>query len=305
MNALDALNAMAAPDALVADAWVCARAAGERAMVEVVEVVEVADTGDAAAFEDASLLLQRVWRADHPAEIAAPGLLRTYAHSGNYVAGAYRAGRLIGAAVGFFGRDEAGIPHLHSFVAGVEPGGLGRGVGFALKQHQRAWTLARDVPEVRWTYDPLVLRNAYFNLGKLGGHAVRYLPEFYGAMADGINSGDLSDRLLLVWRLAAPEAVAAAHGDRVVVDVAGTAKLLDRATDGAPVAGHDTGGAAVVPHPRLLVAVPTDVEDLRRRDPAAAAVWRLAVRAAMAGRLAAGWRVTGVSRDGFYLLEEA
>ncbi|GAB3856987.1 hypothetical protein GCM10027610_092620 [Dactylosporangium cerinum] len=102
-----------------------------------------------------------------------------------------------------------------------------------------------------------------------------------------------------------PEAVAAAHGDQVVVDLAGTPKLLDRTTDGAPVAGPGGAGAAAVPTPRLLVAVPTDVEDLRRRDPAAATAWRLAVRAAMVGRLAAGWRVAGVSRDGFYVLEEA
>ncbi len=257
---------------LVAEAWASARAAGARAGVEVAETAEVADP---AAFEDTSLLLQRVWRADHPAEIAAPGLLRTYAHSGNYVAGAYRGGRLIGASVGFFGRDETGTPHLHSFVAGVEPGGLGRGVGFALKQHQRAWTLARDVPEVRWTYDPLVLRNAYFNLCKLGGRAVRYLPEFYGAMADGINSGDLSDRLLLVWRLDAPEVVAAADGTPAEV----------------------TAGAG-----RVRVEIPADVEELRARDPAAATAWRLAVREAMGGRMAAGWRVAGVSRDGYYLL---
>ena len=131
---------------LTADAWACALAAGQRAGVEVVETAVAAGAGHAAAYEDTSLLLQRVWRADHPAEIAAPGLLRTYAHSGNYVAGAYRGGRLVGAAVGFLGRDRTGAPHLHSFVAGVEPGGLGRGVGFALKQHQRAWSLDRGVP---------------------------------------------------------------------------------------------------------------------------------------------------------------
>jgi predicted GNAT superfamily acetyltransferase len=279
----------------MSDAWRCAAEAAARAAVEVVETGDVADP---AAFDDVSRLLQRVWRAEHRAEVAAPGLLRTYAHSGNYVVGAYRDGRLIGAAVGFFGRD-GDTPHLHSFVAGVEPGGLGRGVGFALKQHQRAWTLARGVGEVRWTYDPLVLRNASFNLRKLGGHAVRYLPEFYGAMADGINSGDLSDRLLLVWRLDTPGATAAARGTPVEVDVAGTVKLLDRSAAGTPV--RTAAGAG----PGLLVAVPEDVEGLRRRDPAAAAAWRLAVRDVMAGRLAAGWRIAGFTRDGYYVMRVA
>lgn len=281
---------------MIADAWACARAAAERAGVD---VTEIAGVRGPAAFEDTSLLLQRVWRTDHLAEIAAPGVLRTYAHSGNYVAGAYRGSRLTGAAVGFFGRDEHGTPHLHSFVAGVEPGGLGRGVGFALKQHQRAWTLARDVPEVRWTYDPLVLRNAYFNLVKLGGTVAAYLPEFYGAMADGINAGDLSDRLLLVWHLTAPGAVAAAHGVPVPVGGGVTRKLLDRTRDGAPAGVPDVGDGQ---GSRWLVAVPGDVERLRRQDPAAAAAWRLAVRDVMVPRLAAGWRVAGFSRDGYYLL---
>lgn len=283
------------PDAPVADAWACARAAADRAAVE---VLEVADVKDKSAYDHVSDLLQRVWRAGHRAEIAAPGLLRTYAHSGNYVAGAYRGGRLVGAAVGFFGRDGDGEPHLHSFVAGVEPGGLGKGVGFALKQHQRAWTLARGVAEVHWTYDPLVLRNASFNLRKLGGDVAGYVPEFYGAMADGINSGDLSDRLLLVWRLDGPRAVAAAHGAPVEVDVAAAPKLLDRAADGAAIPlAADVPAAA-----RLLVAVPDDVEGLRARDPAAATAWRLAVRDVMTGRLAAGWRVAGFTRDGYYLM---
>ena len=49
-----------------------------------------------------------------------------------------------------------------------------------------------------WTFDPLVSRNARFNLTKLGAHAVEYLPDFYGAMEDGINSNDEKIHLTLV-----------------------------------------------------------------------------------------------------------
>jgi predicted GNAT superfamily acetyltransferase len=277
----------------VAGAQAAATAAADRIGVRVAELSTIAELADCSA------LLQRVWRAGHPAEIASPSMLRTYAHSGNYVAGAYRGDVLVGASVGFFGRAGE-HPHLHSHLAGVERGGHGRGVGFALKLHQRAWTLARGVAEVHWTYDPLILRNAYFNLQKLGADAVEYLPEFYGPMTDGINSGDLSDRLLVVWRLGSPRVAAAALGVPAEPDVAGAVPLVSRTADGEPEVHADREAPGV-----LTVAVPADAEELRRGDPAAALRWRVAVRDALMGGLAAGFAIAGLARDGRYLLVRA
>jgi predicted GNAT superfamily acetyltransferase len=283
----------------VTGARAAATAAADRIGVRVAELSTIAELADCSA------LLQRVWRAGHPAEIASPSMLRTYAHSGNYVAGAYRGDVLVGASVGFFGQSVRSVQagehsHLHSHLAGVERGGHGRGVGFALKLHQRAWTLARGVGEVHWTYDPLILRNAYFNLQKLGADAVEYLPEFYGPMTDGINSGDLSDRLLVVWRLAGPRVTAAALGVPAEPDLAGAAPLVSRTADGEPEVHADPDAPGV-----LTVAVPADAEELRRADPAAALRWRVAVRDALMGGLAAGFAIAGMARDGRYLLVRA
>jgi predicted GNAT superfamily acetyltransferase len=279
----------------VAEAWACAAEAADRIGLKLVELSSIAE------LDECSALLQRVWRAAHPAEIASPSMLRTYAHSGNYVAGAYRAGVLVGAAVGFFGREGSGpdgVLHLHSHLAGVERGGHGQGIGRALKLHQRAWTLARGVPEVHWTYDPLIGRNAYFNLQRLGAEAAQYLPGFYGRMTDGINSGDLTDRVLVVWRLADPRVRELAAGAPVVAVGAGDAEpLVSR--DGDEPVWHDPHPAALA----LTVAVPSDVEELRGRDPQAALRWRHAVRDALTGRLAAGYRIAGMTRDGHYRLE--
>ncbi|WP_426505821.1 GNAT family N-acetyltransferase [Dactylosporangium sp. McL0621] len=270
-----------------AEAWSDAAAAADRIGVKVVELSATAELAECSA------LLQRVWRAEHPAEIASPSMLRTYVHSGNYVAGAYRGAVLVGAAVGFFGRTGDHV-HLHSHLAGVERDGHGQGVGFALKLHQRAWTRARGVGQVHWTYDPLILRNAYFNLQKLGAEAVEYLPEFYGPMTDGINTGDLTDRLLVVWRLDRPLGAAA------VADAEGAVPLVSRTPDGRPEV-HDAPDAPGV----LSVAVPADAEGLRAADREAALAWRVAVRDALMGRLAAGYRIAGVARDGRYLLVRA
>ncbi|WP_432837210.1 GNAT family N-acetyltransferase [Dactylosporangium sp. CA-092794] len=278
----------------VARAWAQAAQAADRVGVKVVEL------SSAAELTECSALLQRVWRADHPAEVASTVILRTYAHSGNYVAGAYRGEALVGTAIGFFGRGgDAGAAgwHLHSHLAGVERGGHGQGVGFALKLHQRAWTLARGVPEVHWTYDPLIRRNAYFNLQKLGADAAEYLPEFYDAMTDGINSGDLSDRILVVWRLAGARAEAAAAGRLAEADLTGAVAAVSPSPDGTEPVAHAVAAAGV-----RTVAVPADAEDLRLRDPGAALRWRHAVRDAILDGLAAGLRVTGISRDGRYLL---
>jgi predicted GNAT superfamily acetyltransferase len=224
---------------------------------------------------EAASLLARVWQLPSPDPLMSPALIRALEYSGNYVAGAYRDGVMVGAALGFFGRD-----HLHSDLVGVAHDSRGSGVGYAIKQHQRAWALSCGLPEVRWTFDPLLRRNAYFNLRKLGARAVRYLPDFYGT------SGD-SDRLYIRWELRTP---AAGRGEQRA------AVLLDR-VDGAPVpGGPPTGGP-------LLVAMPDDIDALRASDPALAARWRTALRDALTGALAAGYEIADALPDGYYLLK--
>ena len=76
------------------------------------------------------------------------------------------------------------------------------GLGRTLKRHQRAWAAAHGLRCVTWTFDPLVRRNAWFNLGVLGARVHEYLVDFYGPIGDSINAGDESDRLLVVWPVA-------------------------------------------------------------------------------------------------------
>ena len=253
-------------------------------------VEELTETG---AHHAAADLLRRIWRTGAD-QILDTSTITAFAHTGNYVAGAYRGEELIGFCAGFFAADG----HLHSHITGVAPGRQGGGVGYALKQHQRVWALERGVAAVCWTFDPLVGRNAYFNLHRLGARATAYLPDFYGPLGDGVNSGDATDRLYITWELASPRATAAATGDRLDVDTAGARPLLDRDGD-AP------GEVAPVHTPRALVATPPDIDRLRATGPEAARRWRYAVREALTGALAAGYRIMGITRDGRYLLERS
>ena len=54
---------------------------------------------------------------------------------------------------------------------------------------------------MRWTFDPLVARNAYFNLHKLGAVADRFERNFYGEMTDTLNRGERTDRVVVRWDL--------------------------------------------------------------------------------------------------------
>ncbi|MDP2775296.1 MAG: GNAT family N-acetyltransferase [Nocardioides sp.] len=223
-------------------------------------------------------------------------LLRAFTKAGNYVSGAYEGQRLVGACVGFFHAPSEDA--LHSHIAGVSPTATGRSVGFALKLHQRSWALLHGVSEIAWTFDPLVSRNAHFNLVKLAARPVEYLPNFYGAMPDRINGADESDRLLVRWRLRDPAVAAACSGEgrrsgSQVPDDAVVA--LGAGADGRPVRGRLDGAVS-------LVAVPDDIQALRHSDPEAAVQWRSAVREVLTALEADGSRITGFDRFRGYVV---
>jgi predicted GNAT superfamily acetyltransferase len=223
-------------------------------------VTDIRRLATPAAAARAAALFVAIWDSD----LTPANLVRALDHTGGYAYGAYDGDALLAASVAFLGRDGEGLV-LHSHVTGVAAAARGRGLGLAMKAHQREWALAGGIERVVWTFDPLVRRNAAFNIARLGALPVAYLADFYGPMDDGINRGDETDRLFVVWHLTAPPA------------------------------GHAAGETR-------YVAVPEDVEALRRNDPAAARAWRYRVRDELGGALDAGWAVTGFDRERGYVL---
>ncbi|MWA09662.1 GNAT family N-acetyltransferase [Streptomyces sp. BA2] len=256
--------------------------------------VSVRQLADLAHLKAVRNLYEGIWRPDGKTPPVTTELLRALTKAGSYVGGAFDGGELVGACVGFFAppADKA----LHSHIAGVAAGMRGRNVGYALKLHQRAWALQHQVAEISWTFDPLVRRNAYFNIGKLAAAPTGYLPDFYGRMNDGINGSDETDRLLVTWRLTAPEVVLACAGQH-------PAPLTEGAVTGLDVSPHDGPVLGTLDGPTVLVAVPGDIEKLRATDPALAAAWRSALRDVLGGLLTDGARITGFDRAGRYVVE--
>ncbi|MFF5232457.1 GNAT family N-acetyltransferase [Dactylosporangium sp. NPDC000521] len=274
-----------------------ARAAAAAAGVTIREI-----SGD-DDFQAMHRLFDRIWRPDPANQPVTAVLLRAFSKADNYVAGAYDGTELVGACVAFFGPPAQAT--MHSHITGVTAGGGRRAVGFALKTHQRGWALRRGLRTISWTYDPLVARNSYFNVAKLAATPAEYLTNFYGGMNDGLNGADDSDRLLVSWDLAAP-AVEAACGGRPAVRTVepelrrGAVVGLGRTEDGRPAPGDLDGADGRT----VLVAVPPDIETLRRTEPAVAHAWRLAVRGTLGTLMAGGRRVAGFDRAGWYVLTE-
>jgi predicted GNAT superfamily acetyltransferase len=199
--------------------------------------------------------------------------MRAIAFAGGVVLGAYdpadeRSGP-VGFLVGFLGWND-GL-HLHSHQTGVVAGRRGSGVGYALKLAQREICLGHGVEEVRWTFDPMVLRNTSFNLRRLGARAERFLPDFYGRMSDSVNSNDLSDRIEAVWRLTdpLPPADPAPDPGRTGMVTARPAALVSARgrpeETGLPPAAGDHGGL-----PRVAAARSRMRPGLAARGPARA-----------------------------------
>jgi predicted GNAT superfamily acetyltransferase len=192
---------------------------------------------------------------------------------------------------------------LHSHILGVSPRSQNRHIGFALKQHQRAWALRQGLSVVTWTFDPLVRRNAYFNLAKLGATIRAFYPNFYGPMNDGINSGDESDRVLAEWSLGAPNVIAASWGDPLEMDLqelrdGGAVAVLEQDKDGRPVASDRRG-------PALLASIPEDIVALRMRDRELANRWRAQLRHVFTTALGDGYVAAGMTKSGWYVLRPA
>ena len=270
-------------DGLVDAATTAARSAG----------VEVRDLR-ADEMAEASALYAEVWGLPPRETPMEPGLLVALGFTGGYVSGAFAAdGTMVGSCAGLLGATPTGqLCLLHSHIAAVRPGS-GRGIGTALKLHQRAWCAARGIGTIGWTYDPLIARNAWFNLGRLGAHVEAYLVDFYGPMDDGLNAGEESDRLLVHWSVR-PEGHDASTGPE------------PGRPHAALIVGDDGGP---VPHPAVPVdadavtlAVPADVERLRASSRAVASRWRSAFRDAYADLHEQGWRVRRFARAGHYLL---
>ena len=160
-----------------------------------------------AEFQRCVALQREIW-GEEDLEVEPATLFVVAEETGGQVLGAFDGERLVGytlAVVGF--RD--GTVFLHSHMTGVHGDYRDRGVGRALKLLQREEALGRGIRLIVWTFDPLEIRNAHFNLNRLGAIARKYLPNLYGLTTSPLHLGLPTDRLWAEWQLDSGRVVAA------------------------------------------------------------------------------------------------
>lgn len=225
-------------------------------------------------------LEKAVWGFDECVPLA---LYVVAAEAGGQVLGAFLESELVGFTMAVAGLHTEGgklVPFLHSHMTAVLGQYRDRGIGRQLKLFQRQDALSRGIRLVEWTFDPLEMRNAYFNLMRLGAVARRYLPNCYGITSSPLHCAMPTDRLVAEWWLDSPRVVRVLEGRRK----------------------SEVGGQ----RPEKTILVPGRMEEWRRHDRAKAVAEQARIAGEFQKWFAQGYAATGVenTRDGAtYLLE--
>jgi predicted GNAT superfamily acetyltransferase len=145
-----------------------------------------------------------------------------------------------------------------------------------LKLKQREDAVSRGIALIEWTFDPLEIKNAYFNMERLGAIVRRYVQNQYGTTSSHLHGGLPTDRCTAEWWL---------ESSRVKTVLEG--KPADRAPIGA------------------RISVPSNIGKLREKDPAKAREIQLRISEEFREAFDKNLAVTGFERTddaGTYLL---
>jgi predicted GNAT superfamily acetyltransferase len=147
-------------------------------------------------------------------EISVPnGVFIVAHHTGGQVFAAFDGLKMIGFTLGVVGLRKfsppagratapgAYTPIIHSHLTAVLNDYRNHGIGRRLKLFQRQDALNRSIPLVEWTFDPLEVKNGYFNIVRLGVIVRRYIPNCYGITESPLHSGIPTDRFVPEWWL--------------------------------------------------------------------------------------------------------
>jgi predicted GNAT superfamily acetyltransferase len=192
-------------------------------------------------------------------------------HIGGHVVGAFTArGEMVGFVASLPAWRE-GRRYFHSLSLGVLSGHENRGLGGALKLAQRKLALRAGVGLIEWTFDPLRVKNAFFNIERLGAVCRRYVVDYYGSVDSRLQGGLPSDRLVAEWWIKSPR--------------------VRRALRGKPARPASR-------QPVAEVAIPAGTEALRISRPVKARAIQRAVRDEFLKYFARRLTVTGFVLDG-------
>jgi predicted GNAT superfamily acetyltransferase len=187
-------------------------------------------------------LQREIWR-EADLEVEPVTMFVVAAHTGGQVLGAFDGDHMVGYTLAMVGlRDR--LAYLHSHMTGVLSEYRDRGVGRMLKLFQRDEALSRGIRLIQWTFDPLELRNAHFNLNRLGAICREYQRNLYGVTTSPLHRGLATDRLLAEWHIESSRVVAAI--ENLVKDPVEAPAIIELPTELERWQGEDSSQVSVV-----------------------------------------------------------
>ena len=170
--------------------------------------IEIRQLVELSEFTEVLRLQREIWGFDD-IELLPLRLFVVANKIGGQVLGAFHHRKMIGFCLCIPGIKPGGKPYFHSQMLGVLPDYRNTGLGRRMKLAQREYALACGVELIEWTFDPLGLKNAFFNIEKLGAIARRYVYNQYGRTSSHLHGCLPTDRLVAEWWLRTSRAEAA------------------------------------------------------------------------------------------------
>ena len=229
--------------------------------------IEVRVLGEHDEFRNTLSVQSGVWRFSEVDQVP-PRILSVAKYIGGLILGAYDGDQMIGFSFALPGAKRDGSAYWHSHMTGVLNGYQGRGIGRLIKLKQREEALAAGVERIEWFFDPLEIRNAHFNIEKLGVIVERFLPNQYGITSSPLHGGMPTDRLVADWQLSSVRVKAILNGKS------------------RPDMGVEK-----------TVEIPVEIAELRPRDPEKAKAIQTRVREQFQQYLGEGLAVMGYRRS--------
>lgn len=239
------------------------------------KVIEIRQLFHLEEFQDVLQLQKIIWGFDD-VELLPLRFLVVVSKVGGHVFGAYDGAEMIAFCFAIPGIKPGNMPYLHSHMLGVLAPYRDLGIGRKLKLRQRDDALARGIGLIEWTFDPLEVKNAFFNIERLGAIVRRYNPNQYGLTASPLHGGLPTDRCYAEWWLDSPRVTS----------------ILS--------------GAQVESSPQLRIAYPADIARIRAEDSRRARAIQRENAEKFQTAFAQGFAATRFERseaEGTYLLE--
>jgi predicted GNAT superfamily acetyltransferase len=238
-------------------------------------VIEIRQLQRFEEFAEAVRLQQTIWGFDDIEMLPLRSFV-VYGKIGGQLFGAYAGDEMVAFLIAVPGIKPGPRPYLHSHMLGVLPAWRDSGIGRRLKLRQREEALERGIELIEWTFDPLELKNAFFNLERLGAVVRRYSENQYGVTASPLHGGLPTDRCTAEWWIDSPRVRAVLAGETVARRVA------------------------------ERIVFPADIARIRSEDPGRAREIQKTNGEKFQRALERGLAVTGFERsetEGIYLLE--